>query len=196
MSAAGSLAALALKAARRELARKAATPMSARDWRLEGAFPLEARGKGRWHLRLDPEDPLRLRHLPSRRCLCPAFREMDTDLASIPALARLAGKPFKALHLKPDSFPRSAVFHDASYAIGKCWVVEYGIATLATVTRAQADAIYYLCLQCEGATFADGIAYHSAVRAGGASHWLADPAAAGWPLLFEQNQETPHGFDD
>ena len=21
-------------------------------------------------------------------------------------------------------------------------------------------------------------------------------AAAGWPLLFGQNQETPHGFDD
>lgn len=193
---AASLVALALKTARKELARKAAEPLHSRDWRLEGAFPLEARGKGRWHLRLDPADPLRLRHLPSRRCLCPAFREMDTDLASIPALARLAGKPFKALHLKPDSFPRSAVFHDALYDAGWCWAVEFGIASRARVTRAQADAILYLCLGCEGATCADGLAWHSAVRAGGAGHWLADPAAAGWPLLFGQNQETPHGFDD
>jgi len=188
MSPAGSLAALALKAARRELSRKASAPMGARDWRMEGAFPLEACGKGRWHLRLDPEDPLRLRHLPSRRCLCPAFREMETDLASIPALARLAGKPFKALHLQADSYPRSAVFHDALYAAGWCWVVEFGIASRARVTRAQADAILYLCLACEGATAADGLAYHTCVRAGGASHWnAARREAAEWPLLFGES---------
>ena len=218
MSSAGSLAALALKEARRELSRKAAAPMGAGDWRMEGAFPLEACGKGRWHLRLDPENPLRLRHLPSRRCLCPAFREMETDLASIPALARLAGKPFKALHLQADSYPRSAVFHDALYAAGWCWVVspveklkgseveklksslstlqpfnlstprKGGIASRARVTRAQADAILYLCLACEGATAADGLAYHTCVRAGGASHWnAARREAAGWPLLFGES---------
>lgn len=183
MSLESALLAAAVRAARKALA----SPMRPGGWALEGGLVLEPRGKGLWHATLDPADPLRLRHLPTGRCICPAYREMDTDLASVPRIAQAAGKASKALHLAPDAFPKSAVFHDAGYAAGWFWVVADGVAREAPVTRAQADAILYLGLSCEGATFADGIAWHSGVRLGGASHWLADPAAAGWPLLFGES---------
>ena len=39
--------------------------------------------------------------------------------------------------------------------------------------------------QSEGATVADGMTYHAAVRAAGARHWRLAPDAPQWPLLFE-----------
>lgn len=183
------LLAAALKDARRRLAEK----VVCEDWRLEGAFPLEARGK-LWHLALDPADPLRLRHVPTGRCLCPPFREFDTDLASIPALLQKATRASRTLHLQADSFPRSAAFHDALYDAHWCWAVEEGRALRAPVTRAQADAILYLCLASEGATVADGMTYHAAVRAVGERHWRLAPDAPAWPPLFENPiSESPDG---
>lgn len=191
MSSCSSLVALVLREARKELRKQAAKPMHSTDWRLEGEFVLEELGKGWWHIRLNPEDPLRLHHLPSGRCLCPAYREMDTDLASIPAAVRLAGQAVSCLHLKRDSYPRSASFHDALYYAGWCWAVENGRASRAPVTREQTDAILYLCLQCEGATAADGLAYHSGVRLGGASHWAASrKETPSFPVLFAEDAEA------
>lgn len=181
-----SLAAMALKAARRELARKAGERLCSRTWRLEGGAALDSAGKGLWTARIYPADALRLRHVPSGRCICPAFREMETDLASVPEIAKRVARHFPALHLEADSYARSAIFHDALYEAGWCWVVEGRKASRAPVTRAQADAILYLCLCCEGATAADGFAYHAGVRAGGASHWRkARRETATWPLLFD-----------
>lgn len=191
MSAAGTmLAGLALREARRGIQRLAADKAKSRlecpNWRLEGKFELEPIGKGRFLVRLDPADPLRLRHLPTGRCLCPAYREFETDLASVPAIAKRIGRHFESLHLESDSYVRDAIFHDALYEAGWCWVVQDGQASRATVTRAQSDAILYLCLCCDGATVADGIAYHAGVRLGGASHWRdARRDTAKWPLLFD-----------
>lgn len=183
----------ALLAAAARSARKALeSPMPLRGWALEGSLALEPRGEGIWHATLDPADPLRLRHLATGRCLCPAFREMDSDLASVPRVVQLAGKAAKALHLAPDAFPKSAVTHDAAYAAGWCWVVADGVARKATVTRAQADACLYLCLRCEGATVADCLTYHTGVRIGGESHWRAARLnPENWPPLFVQSGITP-----
>jgi len=187
MSVESALLAEAVRAARKALA----SPMRPGTWALEGVLALEPRGKGLWRATLDPADPLRLRHLPTGRCLCPAYREMDTDLASVPSIAQAVGKASKALHLAPCAFPKSAVTHDAGYAAGWFWVVADGVARKATVTRAQADAILYLCLSCEGATVADGIAYHAGVRAGGLSRWrAARQHPENWPPLFTSSTGT------
>lgn len=183
--------AAALRAARKRLGEQVPCP----DWRLEGAFPLQARGK-LWHLALDPADPLRLRHVPTGRCLCPPFREFDTDLASIPALLQKATRASRTLHLQADSFPRSAAFHDALYEAHWCWVVADGLALRSPVTRAQADAILYLSLASEGATVADGMTYHAAVRAAGARHWRLATDAPAWPPLFESTiSGSPDGYN-
>ena len=60
MSSGASLVAVALREARKELRKRAAQPMHSSDWRLEGEFELEERGKGWWRIRLNPADPLRL----------------------------------------------------------------------------------------------------------------------------------------
>lgn len=175
------LLALAAREARKALEKN----MAPRGWALEGGLALEKRGPCLWRATIDPADPLRLRHLATGRCLCPAYREMDTDLASVPLVARMAGKAVNALHLARDSFPKSAVMHDSGYDAGWFWVVSFGGARRARVTRAQVDAILYLCLGCEGATVADGIAYWNGVHLGGASHWRAARQKPGnWPVLF------------
>lgn len=189
---AAALLSTALKAARRRLKE----PIPCDDWRLEGTVCLEKKGAGLWRATIDPADPLRLRHVPTGRCLCPAFREFDTDLASIPWLLQKATRGSETLHLQADSFPESVVFHDSIYTVHWCWVVVGGEATRAPVTRAQADAILYLCLACQGATIADGMAYHAGVRASGASHWRIPDGAPQWPPLFEQTptlSESPDG---
>lgn len=186
---AAALLSTALKAVRRRLRE----PIPCDDWRLEGSVKLEKKGAGLWRATIDPADPLRLRHVPTGACLCPAFREFDTDLASVPALLQKATSGSETLHLQADSFPESVVFHDALCSVHWCWVVFGGEATRAPVTRAQADAILYLCLACQGATIADGMAYHAGVRAFGASHWHLDPDAPQWPPLFAPPSESPDG---
>lgn len=183
------LAPLALRTAHRELKRvakhKAESRLECRTWRWEGEYALEPIEENLWRIHLDPANPLLLRHVPSRRCLVPAFREMDTDLASIPDFAVRIGRHLDAVHLERDSYVRSVVMHDALYTAGWCYVVVAGLASRATVTRAQADAILFLGLACEGATAADGFAYHAGVRLGGASHWAAArKITPQWPTLF------------
>ena len=182
------LAPLALRTAKRELKRarqKAQSRMECRTWQWEGRYAFEPIGENLWRIHLDPAAPLLLRHVPTRRCLVPAYREMDTDLASIPDFAVRIGRHLDAVHLERDSYVRSVVMHDALYTAGWCWVVVAGLASRATVTRAQADGILALGLACEGATVADCLTYHAGVRLGGASHWAdARKATPQWPLLF------------
>ena len=185
----------ALRAAHRALSSPMRPP---KNWRLVGPLELAPIGKKRWKATIYPWDPLRLHHVPTGRCLCPAFVEMDTDLASVPEVLQAAFRSSKTVHIQADSFPKSAVFHDALYTAGFCWAVHGGRAFRAPVTRAQADAFLFLCLCCEGTTGYDAVAWYNGVRLGGASHWnAARRENAQWPPLFGEStaagSEENHG---
>ena len=174
------------------------------EWRLEGEIAVgEEVRPGWWRVAIPQDNPLRLVHVPTGRKIVVPFREMETDFASVPEVAQKLGGAFKALHVKPRSYEKSAVFHDELYEAGWVWVVmtvevdgkPQAMALRVPVERSQADAILFVCLECQGATLADGLSYHGAVSLFGESHWEeARKKAPAWPETIaaaEGRPETP-----
>lgn len=192
-AAATAAAKVALQEARKFLAR----PMHTDEWRLAGRIEVvaELEPGRRWLVKTPQADPLRLEHIPSGYKLVVPFREMETDFASIPELARrLAGKA-KALHLEPMDYAKSAFFHDQIFAAAWCWCVRAGLAIRVTVTKRQADAILFVCLECEGATWADGLAYHGGVSLFGQKAWRAARKRneSWWPVFEDEEMREEDG---
>ena len=160
--------------------------MDSADWRLHGLLQVESiMGKGRWMVSTPRSDPVRLEHVPTKRNLVVPFSAMEMDFASVPALAQRIG--VKALHLRPRDYERAAFLHDQLYAAGWCWATEDGVAVKVPVSKKQSDAILFVALECSGATWADGLAYHSAVHLFGRKAWKrCRKQGAEWPELFAE----------
>lgn len=162
--------------------------MSTEEWKLAGTIEVcEEVRPGVWQVTTPADDPLRLEHVPTGRKLAVPFRMMESDFASVPEAAQKLGSYSRALHLAPRSFEKAAFFHDQLYDAHWCWAVADGKAVQVPVTRRQADAILFICLECLGATVADGLAYHGAVSLFGGPHWeRSSQMATDWPKLFDE----------
>jgi hypothetical protein len=167
------------------------------EWRLEGEIEVgEEVRPGTWLVRVPRKNPLRLLHATTGRMLVVPFAEMETDFASVPRLAQKAGRAFDALHLERRAYEKSAFFHDALYCAQWCWAVQDGVAVRVAVSKAEADSVLFVGLECEGATLADGLAYTGAVALFGAGHWEAAGKEAGkWPALFEEKPGNLEGLE-
>jgi hypothetical protein len=158
--------------------------MHTEEWDLCGEIHPEKTGDQTWMVSTPKENPLRLVHLPTGRMLVVPFARMETDFASVPKfLQRLGGKVF---HFKPTDYKLSAFFHDQVFAAGGVIVVFARRRLFVKISMRQANAILFVCMECEGATWGDGIAYHSAVTLFGRRAWTkCRKENAQWPPLFE-----------
>lgn len=181
-AAAAAAAKIVLKEARSLLAR----PMRTDEWRLLGEIQLVKEvSPGRWLVRVPSENPLRLEHVPTGMLLVGAFREMETDFASVPKSVQKIAKDSKVLHLNPRDYELAVFSHDQDYAAGWCWAVWNGCAVKVTLTKGQADAKMYVMLECCGATYADGLAYHGGVALFGGKAWKrCRREKSSWPEMF------------
>ena len=183
----------AAKAAVREAKKLLARTMYTAEWKLCGRIEADTvEQEGMWLVSTPPEDPLRLEHVPTGRALVVPFSSMETDFASVPRAAQGIGG--KALHLKPRDYERSAYLHDQLYAAGWCWAVRKGEdarAVKVPVSKAAADAMLFCALECEGATLADGLAYHGGVALFGGPAWRrCRREKAEWPEMFETAKDA------
>ena len=185
------LTAAGAKEARKALRGLFGRKMSAEDWRLVGRYDEEPRGDGWYMVRIDPDDPLRLEHLPTGQKLVVPFAEILTDYASVPKMLQGLADGSEVLHLKATDHKDEAVFHDMLYAAAGCYAVKKHRAVWVRVTKAQADAVLYVCMKCRGATLADGLAYHGAVSLCGGPAWKkCRRENAEWPKLLVPAEET------
>ncbi len=185
------VAAAGAKEARAALRRFFSKQLSTDQWKLAGRYDTEPKGGGWWLAKIDPSDPLRLEHVSGQKLVVP-FAEMLTDFASVPRLVQsLSGGD--VLHLKATDYRDAALFHDMLYAAAWCWAVKAGRAVKVHVTKAQADAVLFVALECSGATMADGLAYHGAVALFGGGPWRRCRAQRPeWPpLLRAPGKESP-----
>lgn len=169
--------------------------LSADGWRLAGRFDDEPRSDGWYIAHIDPSDPLRLEHVPTGRKLVVPFAKMLTDYASVPRLLQAVGKSSDVLHLDPTRYKAAALFHDELYAAAKAIAVSNvtlkngrteARAVVVTISRRQADAVLYVCMECMGATLADALAYHGAVSLFGGRAWkLCRQGDEQWPLMID-----------
>ncbi|MBR6021664.1 MAG: hypothetical protein IK066_04515 [Kiritimatiellae bacterium] len=171
------------------------------EWRLEGKIDVgEEVRPGWWRVTVPTDNPLRLVHVPTGRKIVVPFREMETDFASVPAAAQAVGDKVGALHVRPRDYEEGAFFHDELYEAGWAWAVmtvevdgkPQPMAIRVPVTKEQADAALFCCLQCRGATLADGMAYGGAVALFGKSHWeAARKKSPAWPETICAAEEPP-----
>jgi len=189
MSAFGAAAAAAgAKAARKELRRFFGKALSTDQWKLAGRYDAEPRGDGWYLAKIDPNDPLRLEHVPTGQKLVVPFKELLTDFASVPRLVQSISKSAELVHFQATSYRDASLLHDMLYAAAWCWAVKGGRAVKAKVTKGQADAALFVALECSGATLADGLAYHGAVTLFGGAPWRrCREKPAEWPELLEGN---------
>lgn len=185
MTSAVETAALA-KAAVREGKKLLARTMNTEEWRMAGHIEVDTTDEeGRWLVSTPPDDPLRLVHLPTGRKLVVPFCSMVSDFASVPEAIQWIAKQSTLFHMRPRDYEYSAYLHDQLYCAGWCYAVHKGHAVRVPVTKRQADAMLFIALECEGATLADGLAYHSAVSCFGGRAWRKCRAATPeWPPLF------------
>ena len=155
------------------------------EWRVDGEIvPVREVEPGRWLVRVPRENPLRLKSVHDFRRVA-VYAEMETDWASVPACAQRLGDLFPALHLHPRDFEHAVFGHDMDYEAGACWCVWRRRAVWVPLTKRQADAKLFVMLECAGATWADGLAYHGGVSLGGRAAWRkCRRNKADWPLLF------------
>lgn len=165
------LTAAGAKEARAAIRNFLSRELSTDCWRVAGRYDTEPRGDGWFLARIDQTDPLRLEHLPTGQKLVVPFAESLTDFASVPKLLQRLSRGQDVLHLQATSYPDAALFHDMLYEAAWCYAVKSGRAVRVPVTKAQADAVLYIAMECAGATFADGLAYHGAVSLFGGEAW-------------------------
>lgn len=175
-----------VRAARKLLGRT----MHAKEWRLAGTFEKVREVRpGVWLVRIPPEDPLRLEHIPTGWKIVFPLREMETDFASVPKMAQWIGKALAELHLEPRAFEKAALFHDGGYAVAFVFVVHRSRAVKVSITKRQADAILFVALECQGATVADGLSYTTAVELFGKGAWTrCREHPEGWPPMYGEEK--------
>ena len=176
-----------VRAARKLLGRT----MHAKEWRLAGTFEVVGQNPFKMMslVRIPPEDPLRLEHIPTGWKIVFPLREMETDFASVPKMAQWIGKALEELHLEPRSYEKAALFHDGCYAAAFVFVVHRSRAVKVAITKRQADAILFVALECQGATVADGLSYTTAVELFGKGAWTrCREHPEGWPPMYGEEK--------
>ena len=159
--------------------------LSTEVWRMAGRFEAEPLGGGLYLAKIDPDDPLRLEHLPSGQKLVVPYREMETDFASVPRIIQRLTRDSSLVHLQSTSYRGPALMHDEFYTAAWAWVVKAGRRVRVPVSKRQADACLFIGLECKGASVADGLAYHGGVALFGGPAWRqCRRDQAKWPEMF------------
>lgn len=182
------------KALLREAKKAAAAPSERPSgWELLGEYKvLSGPDNGFYRVAIPVDNPLRLRHGDTE--LVAPFAQLDTDFGSIPAWCKTlaASLHLSCLHLSPQDYPLSTLYHDALYAAGWVWAVRESRAIRVDLPRAAADAALMIALRCEGATRADVIAYGAAVKRHGGTAWQAHrKSPPDFPPLFTTQTPEP-----
>lgn len=179
----------------RELKAAAAAPSGPiGGWELLGTYHTLSGpdGNGVFRVGIPADNPLRLRHGDTE--LVVPFAQLDTDFGSIPKWCKTlaASLHLSCLHLSPQDYPLSTLYHDALYAAGWVWAVRESRAIRVDLPRAAADAALMIALRCEGATRADVIAYGAAVKRHGGTAWQAHrKSPPDFPPLFTTQTPEP-----
>lgn len=177
------------KEARKALRSFFGRKMSTEDWRLVGRYDEEPRDDGWYMVRIDPDDPLRLEHVPTGQKLVVPYREILTDYASIPKLLQGIADDSEVVHLHATDHKDEAVFHDMLYDAAWCYAVKGGRAVVVPVSKRQADAVMYVAMKCRKATLADCLSYHGALSLFGGKAWRkCRREQSRWPVLLEEKR--------